>query len=217
MNIILMGPPGAGKGTQSDRLRDKYGLKKLATGDMLREVASSGTDIGQKLNAIMAAGELVSDDIMISIIRECICHESCANGFLLDGFPRTTAQAEALDAMLKEEGKGLNVVIEIAVMDSALVDRICGRYSCAKCGAGYHTAFQQPEKEGVCDVCGSTEFKRRDDDNADTVTRRLEQYHEMTAPILPYYKEKGLLKAVDGMEDIDAVTEKLCEILDPLA
>ena len=214
MNIILMGPPGAGKGTQSDRLRDKYQLNKLSTGDMLRASAKSGTAVGNMLKEIMARGELVSDDIMIQIIRECINHESSANGFILDGFPRTLAQAAALDAMLDEEDRTLNAVIELGVDDAILVERISGRYSCAKCGAGYHDSFQQPEKEGVCDKCGATEFKRREDDNAATVSKRLEQYHEMTAPLLPYYRDRGMLKTVDGMAPIDEVTRQLEAILD---
>lgn len=214
MNIILMGPPGAGKGTQSDRLRDKYHINKLSTGDMLRAAAKSGTETGNMLKEVMARGELVSDDIMIRIIRECINHESSSKGFILDGFPRTLAQAVALDAMLDEEDRTLTAVIELAVNDAILVDRISGRYSCGSCGAGYHDSFQKPAKEGVCDKCGGTEFKRREDDNAATVSKRLEQYHEMTAPLLPYYQDKGLLKAVDGMAEIDEVTRQLEAVLE---
>ena len=214
MNIILMGPPGAGKGTQSDRLRDKYQINKLSTGDMLRAAAKSGSETGNMLKEIMARGELVSDDIMIRIIRDCINHESSAKGFILDGFPRTIAQAVALDAMLDEEDRTLTAVIELAVNDTILVERISGRYSCGGCGAVYNDSSQKPVKEGVCDKCGSTEFKRREDDNATTVAKRLEQYHEMTAPLLPYYQEKGLLNAVDGMAQIDEVTHQLEAILE---
>lgn len=214
MNLILLGPPGAGKGTQSDFLREQYGLNKLATGDMLREAAASGSDLGNHVKQIMASGALVSDEIMISLIRECINDDASVDGFILDGFPRTLAQAEALDAMLAEEGRRLDFVIELEVNDDVLVERISGRYSCAKCGAGYHDTFKQPAKAGICDVCGSTEFRRREDDNAETVARRLEQYHAMTAPLLPYYEAKGLLKSVDGMAPIDKVTAQLRAILD---
>lgn len=213
MHIILMGPPGAGKGTQSDMLRDTYKLNKLATGDMLREAAASGSDLGNQLKTIMANGELVSDDIMINLIRECINAPESANGFILDGFPRTLAQAEALDEMLKEEKKDLDFVIELEVNDAILVDRISGRFSCGQCGAGYHDSFKQPKVAGVCDSCGSTEFKRREDDNASTVSKRLESYHNMTAPLLPYYEQKGKLKSVDGMAEIGEVSAALNAIL----
>lgn len=208
MNVILLGPPGAGKGTQSDFLRDTYGLSKLATGDMLREAVAQGTELGKQAKDVMAAGALVPDELMIGIIRDAIRTANDA-GFILDGFPRTVPQAEALDEMLTAEGKTLNAVIELAVDDDALVARISGRFSCAGCGAGYHDSFKQPEKEGVCDSCGSTEFKRRDDDKAELVAKRLESYHNMTAPIIPYYKEKDLLKTIDGMADINDVTASL--------
>ena len=206
MNIILLGPPGAGKGTQSDYLRDTYKLTKLATGDMLRAAVASGSEIGLKAKSIMAAGGLVSDDIMIGIIRDAISDSNCPNGFILDGFPRTTAQAAALDGMLEEEGKKIDYVIELAVDDAALVERIAGRYSCKKCGAGYHDTFRQPVDAGKCDACDSTEFTRREDDKAETVAKRLEQYHAMTAPLLPHYKAAGNLRTVDGMADIAEVT-----------
>lgn len=208
MNIILLGPPGAGKGTQSDHLRDAYGLTKLATGDMLREAVAAGSELGLKAKDIMAAGGLVSDDIMIGIIRDAI-RAASSNGFILDGFPRTVPQAEALDAMLAEENKKLDHVIELKVDDAALVARISGRYSCAKCGAGYHDDFKKPKENGVCDSCGSTEFSRRADDKAETVAKRLEAYHAQTAPILPYYAAKGALKSLDGMADIADVTRAL--------
>lgn len=212
MNIILLGPPGAGKGTQSDYLRDQYGLTKLATGDMLRGAVAKGTELGKQAEAIMAKGALVSDDVMIGIIRDAIKNAS-KNGFILDGFPRTVPQAEALDAMLAEEGLQLDHVIELAVDDAALVARISGRFSCSKCGAGYHDSFKLPKQEGVCDYCGSTEFTRRADDKAETVAKRLEAYHAQTAPILPYYAAKGALKKVDGMAPIAEVTAALDGLL----
>lgn len=213
MNIILLGPPGAGKGTQSDMLRDTYQLTKLATGDMLRAAVASGSEIGKKAQAIMAEGKLVSDDIMIGIIRDAIEDRYCPNGFILDGFPRTTAQAAALDAMLSEVGKKIDYVIELAVDDAILVERIAGRFSCKQCGAGYHDKFRRRIHEGQCDVCGSTEFIRREDDKAETVAKRLEQYHSMTAPLLPHYKATGVLRSVDGMADIAEVTRAINAIV----
>jgi adenylate kinase len=213
MHLILLGPPGAGKGTQSDYLAREYGLNKLATGDMLREAAASGSELGNSVKQVMDSGGLVSDDIMINLIRECINDEASANGFILDGLPRTQGQAEALDEMLADEGKSLDHVIELEVQDDILVERVSGRFSCAKCGAGYHDSFRQPKVAGTCDECGSQQFKRRDDDNASTVSKRLEQYHEMTAPLLPYYKAKGLLRGVDGMAEINAVTAQLKSVV----
>lgn len=213
MNIILFGPPGAGKGTQSDLLRDTYKLTKLSTGDMLRAAVKAGTELGLKAKAVMAEGKLVSDDIIIGIIRDAIAGNSCPNGFILDGFPRTTAQAAALDAMLLEEGKKIDYVIELAVDDGILVERISGRFSCKQCGAGYHDTFLQPVKAGVCDACGSTEFNRREDDKAETVAKRLADYHANTAPLLPHYKAAGNLYTVDGMADIAEVTASINEIL----
>lgn len=209
MNIILLGPPGAGKGTQSDYLRDQFKLTKLATGDMLRAAVASGSKIGLKAKAIMAAGGLVSDDIMIGIIREAISDKNCPNGFILDGFPRTTGQAEALDVMLRDVGKKIDHVIELAVDDAEMVARISGRYSCKQCGAGYHDSFKKPHAEGVCDSCGATEFSRREDDRAETVAKRLEAYHASTAPLLPYYAKSGALKSVNGMADIADVTKTI--------
>ena len=211
MNIILLGPPGAGKGTQSDFLAETYKLTKLATGDMLRAAVKAGTPIGLKAKAVMEAGQLVSDDIMIGIIRDAI--KDARGGFILDGFPRTTAQAAALDEMLLEENMKLDHVIELKVDDAALVERISGRYSCAKCGAGYHDAFRKPVVENTCDACGSTEFSRRADDKAETVAKRLEAYHAQTAPIIPYYRDRGTLKTVDGMADIADVTHQITAIL----
>lgn len=213
MNLILLGPPGAGKGTQSDYLRDAYKLTKLATGDMLRAAVASGSEIGLKAKSIMAAGGLVSDDIMIGIIRDAISDANCPNGFILDGFPRTTAQAEALDVMLREVGKKIDHVIELKVDDAQMVARISGRYSCKHCGAGYHDSFKQPVKAGTCDSCGSTEFSRREDDRAETVAKRLEAYHASTAPLLPYYTKSGALKSVDGMADISVVTAAITALV----
>ncbi len=213
MNLILLGPPGAGKGTQAKRLEAKYNLVQLSTGDMLRAAVASGSELGQRAKAVMDAGQLVSDDIIIAMIADRIVEPDCANGFILDGFPRTTAQAEALDAMLAEKGIALDFVVELKVDDAALVRRITGRFTCVACGAGYHVDFQRPKKEGVCDNCGGTEFSRRDDDNAETVKARLEAYYEQTALILPYYREMGVLKEVDGMAEIDEVSQQIDGVL----
>ncbi|WP_404380659.1 adenylate kinase [Caenispirillum salinarum] len=212
--IIFMGPPGGGKGTQAQRLEDKFGIKQLSTGDMLRAAVAAGTELGKQAKQVMDAGQLVSDDLMIGLISERVDQPDCANGFILDGFPRTIPQAEALDALMADKGMDLDAVIELRVPDSLLVERITGRFSCAKCGRGYHDKYQQPKVEGVCDACGSTEFKRRADDNAETVTLRLEAYHKQTAPVLEYYEKKGKVHVVDGTKDIDQVTEDLVAILE---
>lgn len=213
MKLILLGPPGAGKGTQAKRLQDAYGLVQLSTGDMLRAEVASGSDLGKEAKAVMESGGLVSDGLVIGIISSRIDQDDCKKGFILDGFPRTVPQADALDAMFAEKGMTLDSVIELEVDDDAMVRRITGRYTCAKCGQGYHDEFQKPAKDSVCDKCGGTEFSRRADDNEATVRARLEQYHAQTAPIAAYYKNKGILKGVDGMADIDEVTRKLKEIL----
>lgn len=214
MKIILLGPPGAGKGTQASFLNQHYNLAKLSTGDMLRAAVASGSELGKKADSVMKRGELVSDDIMIGLIHARINEPDCANGFILDGFPRTVGQAEALDKMLKEENKSLDFVIELKVDDAALVERISGRFSCAKCGEGYHDTHKQPAKAGVCDQCGNTEFSRRADDNAETVKKRLVAYHGMTAPLLPYYKKQGTLRTVDGMAEIGDVTREIESLIE---
>lgn len=214
MNLVLLGPPGGGKGTQAKRLQEKYGIVQLSTGDMLRAAVASGSDIGRKAKAVMDAGQLVSDDIVIGIIDERLDQPDTGKGVIFDGFPRTVAQAEALDAMLIRKGKKLDSVIEIRVPDAPIVERITGRYTCAKCGAGYHDRFQKPKMDGTCDACGGTEFIRRADDNAETVNKRLAAYHAQTAPLLPYYETHGILQIVDGMQDIGKVTKDLEGILD---
>ncbi len=214
MNIILLGAPGAGKGTQARRLEERYQMVQLSTGDMLRAAVASGSELGQEAKVIMDAGQLVPDELVIRMISERIDEPDCAKGFLLDGFPRTTAQAQALDAMLAEKGLKLDAVIQIRVDEEALVERITGRFTCASCGAGYHDTFQRPAQEGVCDNCGGTEFTRRADDNEKTVRSRMEAYRAQTAPILPHYEAQGLVQEVDGMADIDEVTAQLYKVLD---
>jgi adenylate kinase len=217
MNLILLGPPGAGKGTQAQRIEKSHGLVQLSTGDMLRDAVVSQTEIGRQAGRLMDAGKLVPDTIMIEMISERIGHADCARGFILDGFPRTTLQAEVLDEMLGEKGMKLDHVIEISVTDEALVERITGRFTCAKCGAGYHDTFQPPTAEGVCDDCGGTEFSRRSDDNVETVRTRLQAYHAQTAPILPYYRGKNRLRQVDGMASIDEVEQQIAAVIDGAA
>ncbi len=214
MRLVLLGPPGAGKGTQAQWLKERYGIPQLSTGDMLREAVARGTEVGRQAKAVMERGELVSDAIINAIVAERIDQPDCAEGFVLDGFPRTIAQAEALDSMLAARGQKLDAVIEIRVEVEALVERIAGRFACAKCGAGYHDRFKRPKVEGVCDVCGSTEFTRRKDDNAGAVRTRLQAYEAQTAPLLPYYRERGLLRTVDGMLPIAEVTAAIGRVLE---
>lgn len=214
MDLILLGPPGGGKGTQAKRLMDKYGLIQLSTGDMLRAAVNSGSEIGRKAKAVMDAGQLVSDDIVIAIIDERLDQPDTKRGVIFDGFPRTLAQAKALDEMMERKGRNLDLAIEIRVPDAPIVERITGRFTCAKCGAGFHDKFQRPEVEGVCDVCGAREFTRRADDNAETVSKRLGAYHAQTAPLLPYYDAQGKLRVVDGTQDIAEVTRRLEALLD---
>jgi len=211
--VILMGPPGGGKGTQAKRIQELHNIPQLSTGDMLRAAVAAGTEVGKKAKAVMEAGKLVSDDLIVAMIAERIDLADCGNGFILDGFPRTVPQAEALDKLLKSKAVRLDAVIEVRVPDERLIERITGRFTCAKCGEGYHDKFKQPKTAGVCDACGGTQFTRRADDNAETVKSRLSAYHEQTAPLLPYYEKQGLLKVVDGDRDMKMVTADLEAIL----
>jgi len=213
MNVILFGPPGAGKGTQAKNLEDSMGFIQLSTGDILREAVATGDENGKKLKCSMDAGQLISDDIIVAMIASRICEPDCKDGFILDGFPRTEPQAEALTRMLKEKDLKIDHVLELKCDDDVLVTRITGRYKCEKCGAGYHNIFQAPKREGVCDKCKGTKFMRRSDDNEETIRNRLNTYQEQTAPILAYYRKKGVLSSLDGMTAIDVVTDRLKEIL----
>jgi len=213
VNLILLGPPGAGKGTQARMLEQREGLVQLSTGDMLRAAVAAGTEVGQKAKAVMEAGDLVSDEIVIGVVSERLDQPDVKNGVIFDGFPRTVAQAEALDALLAEKGMTLDAVVSMEVDDEKLVDRVSGRFTCANCGAGYHDRHKQPKVAGVCDECGGTEFKRRPDDNAETVRARLAAYHADTAPLIDYYTRTGKLRTVDGMADIDTVAAEIAAAL----
>ena len=217
MKLILLGPPGAGKGTQAKEITSRRGLVQLSTGDMLREAVKAGSPVGLAAKEIMEAGKLVSDEIVIEIIEQRITEPDCAGGFILDGFPRTLAQAAALDALLGSKGTGIDCVIELRVDDDALVDRISGRYTCANCGMGYHDTFKQPKIAGTCDACGAKEFTRRPDDNAETVKTRLMAYYRETSPLIGYYFAKGKLRSGDGMQKIADVTRSIDEVLSSIA
>jgi len=214
VNIILLGPPGAGKGTQASRLEAERGMVQLSTGDMLRAAVKAGTPTGVKAKAVMDAGELVSDEIVSGIIGERLDMADTETGAIFDGYPRTAAQAESLETLLSDRGRKLDYVIELQVDEEALVDRITGRFTCAQCGAGYHDSFKRPKVAETCDVCGSHEFKRRPDDNAETVRTRMAEYRAKTAPILPFYEARGLVRRVDGMADMDQVGAQIAAILD---
>jgi adenylate kinase len=214
MKLILLGPPGAGKGTQAEKIKNNYNIIQLSTGDMLRAAVASGSELGKKAKIVMDAGALVSDEIMISMIKERISQDDCKNGFILDGFPRTKAQAEGLDEMLESLEKSLDAIIEIRVNDAIIVERISGRFSCADCNEGYNKIFKMPKIDGVCDKCGGKNFFQRSDDNDKTVSARLKSYYLQTEPLIPYYKKKGKLFSVDGMLPITDVSDEIVRILD---
>ncbi|MCW1932453.1 adenylate kinase [Pararhodobacter zhoushanensis] len=207
--LILLGPPGAGKGTQARMLEERFGLVQLSTGDLLRAAVAAGTDAGMAAKSVMAAGGLVSDEIVLAILRDRMAEPDTARGVILDGFPRTPGQAEALDALLAEQGLKISAAISMEVDDAAMVTRVSGRYTCADCGEGYHDSFKQPAQAGCCDKCGGTAFKRRADDTAETVGARLTAYHASTAPLIAYYAARDVLRSVDGMGAIDAIAAEL--------
>ena len=213
LDIILLGPPGAGKGTQAKRLEERRGMVQLSTGDMLRSAREAGTPVGLRVRAVMDRGELVSDAIVSALIGEHLDLGS-ATGAIFDGYPRTQPQAEALEMLLEERGRKIDHVIELVVDEEALVTRITGRFTCAKCGAPYHDSLHRPKIDGICDLCGGTEFKRRPDDNEQTVRTRMAEYREKTAPILPFYEARGLVRRVDGMLPVDAVATAIDAFLD---
>jgi len=217
MNIILLGPPGAGKGTQASRLVEKRGMVQLSTGDMLRAAVAAGTEIGREAKAVMGAGELVSDDIVDNILSARLDEPDIARGFILDGYPRTEVQAASLDRLLDEKCLHLDHVIELEVDEDALVDRIAGRFSCARCNTPYHDRYKLPDVSGVCDLCGAGEFKRRADDNEEAVRTRMAEYRAKTAPILPFYEAQGLVRRVDGMRPVDEVSAEIDAIIDATA
>lgn len=214
MNIILLGPPGAGKGTQAQRLVSERKMVQLSTGDMLRAARTSGTEMGKQVAAVMDRGDLVTDEIVIGLIAEQLDSDKGGNGFIFDGFPRTLGQADALGDLLQSKGQTLHTVVEMKVDDEALVARITGRYTCANCGAVYHDTTKTPKVDGVCDACGSTEFKRRADDNEDSLRTRLMNYYRDTSPLIGYYYAKDLLKRIDGLGEIDEVAGRVSNALD---
>ena len=211
--LILLGPPGAGKGTQARMLEDKFGLVQLSTGDLLRKAVTAGTEAGRAAKAVMESGGLVSDEIVIAILRDRMAEPDCAKGVVLDGFPRTTAQAEALDGFLASANQKISAAISLEVDDSEMITRISGRYTCASCGEGFHDTFKKPAIEGKCDKCGHTEFKHRADDNAETVASRLAAYHAQTAPLIDYYQAQSVLKGIDAMGQIDQIASDLQELV----
>jgi len=213
MRLILLGPPGAGKGTQAQRLVDEHKIPQLSTGDLLRAAIAAGTETGLRAKAIMDAGKLVSDDVVNALVSDRVDEPDCVNGYILDGYPRTLAQADAVEQMLADKGQALDAVIELRVDDDAMIDRIAGRYTCANCGTGYHDTLNKPEVDGVCDKCGSTEFKRRPDDNAEAMRTRLTVYYKETSPLIGYYHAKKLLRPIDGMGTIEAVAEEIDQVL----
>lgn len=212
--LILLGPPGAGKGTQARMLQERFGYVQLSTGDLLRAAVAAGTEAGKAAAAVMQAGGLVSDGIVIDILRDRLAAPDCAGGVILDGFPRTTVQAKALDALLDEGGQGVDKVVSLDVDDAAMVTRIAGRYTCGCCGEGYHDSFKQPRVDGVCDSCGGSDMTRRADDTAEAVSTRLEAYHAQTAPLIDYYDAKGVLGRVDAMGQIDQIALDLRAVID---
>jgi len=213
MNVILLGPPGSGKGTQAKRIEQAQGIPQLSTGDMLRAATASGSELGLRVKSVMDSGQLIPDGIIVDMIADRIAQPDCRNGFILDGFPRTLTQAQALDEMLARCDLRLDHVVEFEVDEAVLVERLAGRFSCQQCGASYHERDNRPKVAGVCDVCGACEFVCRADDRPETVRARLDVYHRQTAPILPYYRERGILRPVDGMADIDSVTREIEKIL----
>lgn len=212
--LILLGPPGAGKGTQARMLEERFGLVQLSTGDLLRAAVAAGTEAGKAAKAVMEAGGLVSDQIVINILRDRLTEPDCAEGVILDGFPRTTVQAQALDEVLGESGQKINAAISLEVDDAAMVARISGRFTCGSCGEGYHDSFKAPVQDGICDKCGASDMKRRADDNAETVGSRLEAYHVQTAPLIAYYGDKGVLKSVDAMGEINTIAIAMAKLAD---
>ena len=203
--LILLGPPGAGKGTQARMLEKRYGLVQLSTGDLLRAAVAEGSEAGKAADKVMKSGGLVSDEIVIAILRDRLSDPDTAKGVILDGFPRTTVQAEALDELLAESGQKIDAAISLEVDDEAMVHRIAGRYTCGECGEGYHDSFKKPKVDGVCDVCGASNMKRRSDDNAETVAERLAAYHKQTAPLITYYEDRGALQRINAMGSIDEI------------
>lgn len=213
MILILIGAPGAGKGTQARRIEEKFNIVQLSTGDMLRAERDSGSVLGQQIEDVISKGQLVSDDLISEMLSSRIDQDDCKNGFILDGFPRTLEQASMLGKIFEQKNLKLDAVVELKVDDEAIVERISGRYTCAACGEGYHDRFKKPKKEGVCDNCGGSDFIRRSDDNAETVRQRLDVFHQQTRPIISFYDKVGLVKSVDGMQDIDAVTGDIFNVL----